>query len=126
RYTYGRITFDWDENGFNIRDRAALEAQIRRDLNVDAGSRQVGRRSGSQGTLDVNVAIRRVNSNSVRADVRLGLNRDGRGGSAVTATESATTASRDRNIDSQVVLRAFRAARREFTTKVNQYARDGR
>ncbi len=118
--TYGRITFDWDLNGFTVRDRAGLEAQIRRDLNADAGSRSVGRRGGSEGTLEVNVKFSRENSNRVKAEVRLGLNRDGRGPAGVTATESASVQSRDKNVDGQVVLQAFRKARREFTAKVNQ------
>lgn len=123
RYTYGRITFDYDLGNFRVGDRAALEAQIRRNLNNNPGSPLVKRRQGSGGTLDVNVSMERVSATSVRATVRLGLNPDGRGASALAATESATMLSRDNNVDEQVVLQAFRKARRELTVKVNQDAR---
>lgn len=125
RYTYGRIAFNWDGNGIAVRDRAALEAQIRRELNNDPGSRFLTRREGSDGTLDVNVSLRRQNPGNVMADVRLGLDQ-GNGGSVVSASESATTASRNNEVNGQVVVEAFRKARREFTTNLNQFVRSGR
>lgn len=125
RFIYGRIAFDWDANGFTVRDRPGVEAQIREALNTDPGSRFVRRRPNSDGTLEVNVTLKRIN-NLVRADVRLGLNQNGQGGSAVTATESATAPFRGNSVNDQVVMQAFRKARREFATKVNQFARDNR
>jgi hypothetical protein len=136
RYSNGGISFDWDLNGFSVRDQSSIEAQIRRDLNADAGSWLSGRRGANRGngryresnetggTIDVNVAFTRLNRDTVQAEVRLGLNRDGRGASAVTATESATVHSTDDNLDGRVVQQAFRRVRREFATKVDRYQRN--
>ena len=126
RYTYGRIVFNWDSNGIAVRDRAALETRIRRELNSDTGSRFVTRRENSPGTLDVNVAFRRVANNDVRADVRLGLNPNGRGGAAVTASDSVTVSSRDNEVRGQEIIQAVRNARRELASDVNELVRNNR
>lgn len=124
RYTYGRVTFDYELNDFRIRDRAALEAQIRRNLSAADESRLIRQEPASLGTLDVNVALARVKGDNVRATVRLSLDPNRQGVAPIVASDRATTTSRDNSIDGQAVLQAFRKARRELAVRVNLDARE--